>query len=91
MRLFQAFLIGLSAAVLCLGASPTTNANSGVGGPGQIVTLRHDIPILLAARLSSSRNIPTIRWVVSDGSRAVAVWEADHIGGLFAMALRLGK
>lgn len=65
------------------------NTNSDVGDPAQIASIRHDVPVLLEARLAPSRT-PVVKWVVADGSRAVAAWDAGDIGGLLAMALRSG-
>ncbi len=88
---FRAFLLSLAVVFICIGSSPSMKTNSDVGDPAQLTAIRHDVPILLEARLASSRKTPVIKWVVADSSRAVAAWDAGDIGGLLAMALRSGR
>jgi hypothetical protein len=89
-RAISAFLI-LAVVFICLGSSPSRDMNSDVGDPDQVAAIRHDVPILLEARLSSPRQSPVIKWVVADGSRAITTWDAGEVGGLIALSLHSGK
>jgi hypothetical protein len=90
-RTFFASLTAFAVVFICVGSAPKAAENSDFGDPAQVAAIRHDIPILLDERLAYTHRTPVIEWVVSDGYRAVANWDAGDIGGLIALALRAGK
>lgn len=58
-------------------------------GPIQAVaTIRHDLPLLLAATLQRTHLNPTIDWVVAGDKDAIAKWHAGQRKGIVALRSR---
>jgi hypothetical protein len=66
---------------------------SDVGPGAAVVTIRHDLPLLLAAQFEyfDVRTNPTIDWVVTDGHDAIAMWHAAERRGIVTLGLHSGR
>ena len=83
------FYVGLLAAV----ARAAPALTSDVGPVAAVATIRHDLPLLLAAQLEyfDVRTKPTVDWVVTDGHDAVATWHAAERRGIVNLRLHSGR
>ncbi len=64
---------------------------SDVGPGAAVATIRHDLPLLLAAQFKDKPTKPTIDWIVTDGNDAVAMWSAEARRGVVNLRLRSGR
>jgi hypothetical protein len=66
---------------------------SDIGPAAAVVTIRHDLPLLLAAQFEyfDVRRNPTVDWVVTDGHDAVATWHAAERRGIVNFGLHSGR
>ncbi len=61
-------------------------------GPAAAVkSVRHDLPILLAAGLEYDHLVPATDWVVTDGMDALALWHAGKNRGIVALRRHMGR
>lgn len=81
----------LFAGVLASVARAAPALASDVGPAAAVVTIRHDLPLLLAAPFEDERTKPTVDWVVTDGQDAVATWHAKERKGIVNLRLRSGR
>ncbi len=67
-------------------------ASLGDRGPTTAVaTVRHDLPLLLAAMFEDKREKPSIDWVVTDDKDAIAKWRSAQHQGVVALRLYFGR
>jgi hypothetical protein len=83
--LFAGFLAAVARAAPALA--------SDVGPVAAVATIRHDLPLLLAAQFEyfDVRTKPTVDWVVTDGHDAVATWRAAERRGIVNLRLHSGR
>jgi hypothetical protein len=70
---------------------PATAFANDLGSLAAIASIRHDLPLLLAAPLQDTRLRPTVDWVVADSKDAVAMWHAGQNQGVVALRIRSGR
>jgi hypothetical protein len=79
-----AFLGAFVAAAIAAPASAAGNRGTAVA----IAAIRHDLPLLLAARLRDVHVKPSVDWVVANGNNAVAMWHAGKNRGIVSLRFR---
>ncbi|HEY1747943.1 MAG TPA: hypothetical protein VGG11_14420, partial [Xanthobacteraceae bacterium] len=70
-------------------AAPTLASD--IGPPAAVLTIRHDLPLLLAYPFQDMHTKPTVDWVVTDGRESIATWHAAERRGIVNLRLRSGR
>jgi hypothetical protein len=80
------------AGLLAVVVRPALALASDLGPSTAVATIRHDLPLLLAAPFQDMdlHTKPTVDWVVTNGQSAVASWHAEQRRGIVNLVLRSG-
>jgi hypothetical protein len=81
------------AVALAVTARPASTPASDIGPATAVATIRHDLPLLLAAQFEyfDVHTKPTVDWIVTDGRDAIATWHASERRGIVDLRLRSGR
>jgi hypothetical protein len=81
------------AVALAVAARPASTPTRDIGPATAVVTIRHDLPLLLADQFEyfEVHAKPAVDWIVTDGHDAIATWHASERRGIVNLRLHSGR